>query len=1542
MNTELEQRYGKLMQIASHKLTQAQANLEAIKQAQREPIAIIGMGCRLPGEVETAAHFWRLLYDGVDAITEVPSDRWDIEAHYHPDPDVPGKMYTRHSGFLNQVDHFDAQFFGLSPRETISLDPQQRLLLEVSWEALEVAGVAPDRLNNSPTGVFIGICGSDYHFLLGEEKTETDGLYTTTGNALSVAAGRLAYTLGLTGPCLAIDTACSSSLVAIHQACVSLRQGECDLALAGGVNLILRPDNTIYFSQARMLAPDGRCKTFDAAANGYVRSEGCGVVVLKRLSQAQADNDPILAVIRGSMINQDGRSSGLTAPNGSAQEAVIRQALQQAQVEPAQISYIEAHGTGTALGDPIEIDALSTVFSERDTPLWVGSVKTNIGHLEGAAGVAGLIKVILSLQEGIIPPHLHFHNPNPYIDWAPSPVQIPTEPIPWPEGKRIAGISSFGFSGTNAHLVVEQAPDSAGSRQQAAGIMRTDQYPEYQPDQQRPYHLLTLSAKDENALQALGQRYRDYLTAAPEVELGDVCYTTHTGRAHFAHRLAVGAASLAEMQEKLRGYLGGRKQTGVRAGYAPRSTTPQLAFLFSGQGSQYVEMGRELYDSQPAFRHTLDGCADILDDDLDIPLLEVLYPNEPGRQVSDSQGDNNQALISQTSYTQPALFALEYALAQLWQSWGVKPRWLIGHSLGEVVAATVAGVFSLEDGLKLAAVRGRLMQSLTDQGLMVAVSADETTVRPFIAPWRDSLAIAAINTPHSVVISGQPQAVQQVVEHLTRAGLDTTPLDVSRAFHSPLMEPMLSEFEPILQELTYNAPRIKLISTVTGLPIADDICTPDYWLNQIHQPVRFAQAMATLAQTETDIFLEVGPSPTLLSLAQQCLPDHPGSWLPSLRPANSDWRQMSDTLAQLYVRGLDIDWPAFETTPDPQPAKVVLPTYPFQRHRYWVKASAPENQQQPSAQAASPVMALVETGQVDQLAQLLSQSGSFSSQDNGLVVNVLQALVDQHQRQRHLADLDDLLYQVIWQPLALEPGHRQASLGRWLILADPDGLAQTLADHLSLRGGQPHLVYPSTAQTPPSEWMVDPADPVAFTDLLQRLAEVQTGPLQTIVWLWGLDAPANSALSLASLQQAQQLGCGALLHLLQALLHQPDQLNQPKLWLVTRGTQAVLPEVEPRLAQAPLWGLGRVIGLEHPELWGGLLDLSPAPEPDFSAETETILAHLLHPDQETQVAWRDGQRFVPRLVAAQLESPSSQPPLKLEPEATYLITGGVGALGLQVAAWLADQGVAHLVLTSRHGLTTTSQHQAVERLQTKGVDVQVAQVDVADQAQMTHLFQSLTTTAPPLRGVIHAAGVSGGFQLIQDLDRPALSEVMQAKVAGAWVLHHLTQDMTLDFFVTFSSAASVWGGKGQGHYAAANHFLDILAHYRHSLDLPALTINWGPWAGEGMASPEIQRLFDEIGLASLLPDQAMTALAYLMGITPTQMTVANVQWHRFREIYEVRAKQPFLARIEVAASPPDPSPVTKTPDLLLRLQAEAANDRPKLLLAHLQDVVAHI
>ncbi|MDF6043848.1 type I polyketide synthase [Streptomyces sp. JH14] len=865
-----------------------------------EPIAIVGVGLRFPGGATTPEEFEEFLRSGRSGTGPIPGDRWDVESLHREGPAEKGRISAAGGGFLEGIDQFDAAFFNISPKEAAYVDPQHRLALEASWDALENAGIDPGTLRGSEGGVYFGISCFDYLLEVGELAQEDLDAYTGTGTAHSAVPGRLSYLLGWRGPSMAIDTACSSSIVALDLAVTGLRKRDCSIALCGGVNAIHHPLNHIVFSQAGMLSPDGRCKTFDDTADGYARSEGCGVVVLKRFSDAKRDGDRILALIRGTAVRQDGESGGLTVPNSTGQQGVMRAALRNASLEPSDIQYVEAHGTGTSLGDPIEMQSVSSVFAESHTvaePVVVGSLKTNVGHMEAAAGIGGVIKTALQLHHGWIYPHLNLEQPSQHIPWDRSPVTVPTEGQPWKAPVRRALVNSFGFAGTIASAVLEQAPAQAAPAVAAPAAGGNE--------------VFVLSARSERALRRQADKYLSFLEAEPGAGLGDIAYTAAVGRAHFAHRLG----GLVGGRDELAALL--REQSGTAVGEQPR-----VAMLFTGQGAQYPGMGRSLYERYPVFQEHMDEC-------------DRLFEPHLGRSVRDLMlGDDPADELGQTQYTQPALFAVEYATARLWMSFGVEPAMLIGHSIGEVVAAAVAGLFSLEDAVRLVAARSRLMQSVSAPGGMVSVQAAMDTVAPFVQGCPD-VAFAAVNTPQSCVVSGGSDSLAEIVAKLGARGIATQALKVSHAFHSPLMAEVFDEFAAAIADVQFHEPDLTLVSNVTGaVAVFEEIATPEYWVRHIGAPVEFAAGMRTIAEHGEYVFLEVGPSATLLGLGRRCVAGAGHTWLASAHRDDPAADTLKRSVAELYRAGLDVSWAAYHL--GREAGRLTLPTYAYDRRRHWL------------------------------------------------------------------------------------------------------------------------------------------------------------------------------------------------------------------------------------------------------------------------------------------------------------------------------------------------------------------------------------------------------------------------------------------------------------------------------------------------------------------------------------------------------------------------------------------------------------------------------
>jgi acyl transferase domain-containing protein/NAD(P)-dependent dehydrogenase (short-subunit alcohol dehydrogenase family)/acyl carrier protein len=911
------------------------------QESGSDPIAIVGMACDFPG-APSLNEYWDLIRTGRNETRLVPDDRWPVDALYDPNPEQPGRTAAKWACLVEDIDHFDPVFFGIAPREATRLDPQQRMLLTCSYRAMENANIDPVSLSQSPTGVFVGAGQTDYSRVMSQFDNSIYHLdaHCGTGGALSICANRLSYVFNFTGPSKSIDTACSSALVAVHDAIQSLRRRECDAALAGGVNVCLSADTFISLSKARMLSPTGACRPFDESANGYVRGEGCGVVLLKRMSDAIRDNDRIFAVIRGSAVNHGGRTSGISAPNGAAQRAVIKAALSDGCVSAEDVQYVEAHGTGTPLGDPIEVDALRDVFRVRsgiDRPVYLTSVKANIGHTEIAAGIAGLIKTVLMMQHATIPAQASLSHFNPHLQFEGSRVEIPRDTYHWDaEGPRIAGVSSFGFGGTNAHVVLQSTTE---------GLDTANRQRENQPSKGQSYDsaaqpasgkagiatqpvrnlfpwVLPLSAKSTKSLQVVASDLKATVDTVGDTEVANIVHTMGSGRQHFETRAAVIGSNAAEISERLDKLAAGKRSPLIQTGQTPPSGNPVVAGMFTGQGSQYLNMGMDLYHSSRFFRDQMNQCEAIVQKIRGLSLLQVI------------SGDSQQGSLSDTQWTQPALFSLEYALAKWWMNRGVQFDFLIGHSVGEIAAATVANVFSLESGLRLICRRAELMQALPSGGAMAVLFADGLKLQPFLEPYAKQVSIAAFNGSENTTVSGTEDMIRRIVENAKENGIQSQALDVSHAFHSPLMEPMLDEFTEFASQLEHGAPEIPIVSNLTGNIETGNVFNAQYWRDHVRQSVRFAEGVDRLVEEQVNVMIETGPAGTLIGMSRRCYPSHPVVAVPSLKKSEPDDQYLATALGKAYVSGLELDW---NCEVDVAPEKIALPGYPLNESSYWFR-----------------------------------------------------------------------------------------------------------------------------------------------------------------------------------------------------------------------------------------------------------------------------------------------------------------------------------------------------------------------------------------------------------------------------------------------------------------------------------------------------------------------------------------------------------------------------------------------------------------------------
>ncbi|KPI30779.1 6-deoxyerythronolide-B synthase [Actinobacteria bacterium OK074] len=1400
-----------------------------------DPVVIVGLGCRLPGGVDSPEALWRLVDEGQDVIGPLPGDRgWDLDALYDPDPAQHGTAYTRHGGFLDGAGEFDPGFFGIGPREATAVDPQQRLMLEISWEAMERAGVDPHALRGSRTGVFTGVSLQDYGPAWHEAPQDAQG-QMLTGNALGVVSGRVSYTFGFEGPALTIDTQCSSSLVALHLAAQALRTGECDLALAGGVTVMSTPGMLLEFSRKRGLAPDGRCKAFSADADGTGWAEGAAVLLLERLSSARRAGRRVLAVLRATGTNQDGASNGLTAPNGPAQTRLIRQTLAGARLRPADVDAVEAHGTGTALGDPIEANALIAAYGKdrpADRPLYLGSLKSNIGHAQAAAGAAGVIKLVMALHHGVLPRTLHINEPSPHVDWSSGAVELLREPVPWPRtGRpRRAAVSAFGVSGTNAHAIVEEAPEPVAVAAPAVP--------------------LAVSARTEPALRAQAGRLAAHLAERPELALTDAGFTL-AARTRFEHRAIAVALDRDDAVRALEALAGGGGAPGLTyGGVRPEVADGRLAVLFTGQGGQRPGMGRRLYAAYPVFAEALDEVCTRMDVHLRRPLREVMFAPE-GSETAD--------LLNETAYTQPALFAYETALFRLVESWGVVPDVLIGHSVGELTAAHLAGVWSLADACALVAARGRLMQACRAGGAMAAVQAGEAEVLATLAEFGDRVVVATVNGPTATVVAGDADAVDDVVALWRERGRRTKKLTVSHAFHSPHMDDMLDAFRETAARVTYRPALLPVVSNLTGRIATDDqLASPDYWVRHVREAVRFLDGVHCLHEQGVTAYLELGPDAVLSAMGPGCLPDQDALFVASARAGRPEDTTLLTALAQLHVHGVDIDWRALYDGSDA--THVDLPTYAFQRRRYWLEPTAVRPPQ------AAP----------------------------------------------RVSDPAQWRYRVEWRGVTPPPSAVPPTLtGTWLLPIPPGGADESLVTRLTWvieRLGGRAVPLPLTAAD---------ADRGRIAELLEKQLADAGGEFGGILSLLALDSTVHA--DHPAVTDGLALTC--------ALAQAHADLETPApLWCATRGAVAATdgePVDEP--GQAMVWGLGRTLALEQPRGWGGLVDL-PADLTD-----DALLwfgAVLTGQDGEDQLAVRESGLYARRLVRATAAEAGTRAPgdLAWRPRGTVLVTGGTGALGAQVARWLAAHGAERLILTGRRGPDTPGAPELVRELAGLGPRISVEACDMADRRQVERLLASI----PPgeLTAVVHAAGVIGRTAPLTGSDLAEFADTVAAKAAGAAHLDAALGDTELDAFVVISSISATWGSTGQTAYAAGNAYLDALAVNRRARGLAATSVAFGPWGEAGMGAEAGMREFlTRRGLPPLAPAEATAELWRAVAAGENTLTVADIDWDRFLPPFTATRAARFFDDLRprtTAAEAPSAQEAPRFTDPLLTVRTEAA------------------
>ncbi len=1607
-----------------------------------EPIAIIGMACRFPGAANLE-EYWQLLCGGKDAVTKVPNSRWDINKFYDPaGKEIPGKINSVWGGFLNNIDRFDPTFFGISPKEAAFMDPQQRLLLETAWNALENAGKRLDEIKGSKTGVFIGCSQNEYSWYQFCDYSLIN-TYSATGCALGILANRISYLFDLKGPSITLDTICSSSLISVHLACQSLRNRECNQALAGGVNLILTPNTSLGLTKLNLLAGDGRCKVFDSKADGIVRSEGVGIVILKRLSNALADHDRIYAVIRGSAVNQDGKTNGITAPNGIVQAELLREAYRKAGIEPNKVHYIETHGTGTILGDPIEVNAIGEVVSDgrdKERPCYIGSVKTNLGHCESIGGLASLIKVALAVKNRTLPPNIHYQAPNPLIDFEHGRLKVPVELMPWPyDEPAVAGISSFAFGGTNCHIVLmEPGPEA---RQINPGTARPDQI-----------NLLPISALDKTSLQEQVKSYLQFLENKEETDMADICYSAGVHRTHFEQRLICLFSSTEELIQKLSKFVNETDDSGVLSPFKPQNSRQNLIFIYPDSGPDW-DREIALMNTEPVFSQKINECDYIVaQQQKDSPVSIFPSSNRKEKPVQD-----------QNTHWNLVHFAMMVSLTSLWKSWGISPEITAGTGIGEITAAHVAGILDLEQAIRLiirfskridansknksSARNGTVLRQLFNEfqansGTSSLQKKDRVIFYPFhchagnspgkITSFNDLLAGLVQNENHLLMEIGLKDTLSNI-RKFSDLNLGSSPNLLSYGIPDSCFLPQLlgklyvsgynikwNEFyhnsgrfidlpgycfhkneywiEYKEKRITYDDIYNRLISQKSGYtgksghPLIGHYLKPAFsskthvWELEIslerfpyltdHRvfgsvvvPSAFLLEMVLAASHQVfrsqynsfaDLYIKLGifvpdDKPILIQLvidetgthnaAKYRIYSHDAgnwkgwalnaegkihfktpshlrihhylterirhkypnlmkpkeyygelqmrkmSWGPTFQGIEKLWYQNTEALGKIHLPDSllqeSVDYnihpgvldAAFQvlmaTIPKNIRTMIQDPYLLIKLNKFKLYKKCP-----PDFWSYGSLRSLADKGRFQGNVKLIDNNGALIAEASGMILQRLGkdgSVIDQ------LETVDDVFYELQWQKGSFTgetgSGIRNQKIS-WLIFAVENQLSKDFLELLKERNDDYTVIYPGDYFEIGADgsFRIKAAEKRDLKQLMEILAVQKRNSFDTTVHFWSTDPSIGREINLTTIEKANNTGFMTLTYLVQVLKeNKPDSL--PRIWVVTQGAVSPI-DSAPDVTQSNLWGLSRVLAIEHPEIWGGIIDLEHSGKTNNPARI--LLDNILQPQEDRQLAVYQNQCLVPRIVKSTIK-PQEKTEFTCRPDATYLITGGYGGLGFIVAKWLVDKGAKFIVLTGRRSSGEYNEEvmEEIERLKHNKIHIKIMKLDVAVKEQVTATLSELKRSSPPLRGIIHTAGWLEDKMLL-DLNADSYHRVIASKVSGSWNLHEETKDLELDFFILFSSLVSFLGQPGQASYAAANTFMDFLAHYRRKLGLPALSINWGPWSEVGMAAAlgdKGKAQYSTWGLNYLSPAEGVSIMEILMSReTPPQVATIKANW----------------------------------------------------------------